>query len=330
VLTIGIYKSSIGPSIVPNPFLRYRDGMNATTTTPEVSATDDRVIHGIEGLDAPPAMEITALGAEPSAAAVSDFSSTGVGVVRGLVTQQEIAEIRGTFQAAGDKGPVEGLSDASMLDPEGAGKDAMLRRFPRMLHPHRHPDTDFGKLALRWMIDQRIARVLQGLMGEEPVACQSMYYFKGPGAAGQSLHQDNLFLNVRPGTCVAAWIAVDDCDEENGCLVVVPGTGGWRVICGGWKQSAMAREEFWGDTTLDLPDGCEPIPATMKAGDVLFFNGSIVHGSYRNRSADRFRRSLIFHYAPRSCEQVGEFYHPLLDMQGNPVDRAAVGGGPCG
>jgi len=35
---------------------------------------------------------------------------------------------------------------------------------------------------------------------------------------GQAFHQDNFYLRVKPGTCVAAWVAVDDADEENGSI----------------------------------------------------------------------------------------------------------------
>ncbi len=286
---------------------------------------------GIDGLVQPEGSDIVELSSPPDRAELASFADSGVGIVRSLLTADEVAEVRDVFQAAGDKGPQQGLVDPDMLDVNGAGRDEMLRRFPRMLHPHRYPEQDFGRLALQWMLDDRITRVIRSLYDDEPVAAQSMYYFKGPGARGQSLHQDNLFLSIRPGTCIAAWIAIDDCDEENGAMAVVPGSGTWELICNGFKKSQANADEFWGDSSLALPDGCEPKVATMKAGDVLFFNGSLVHGSYRNRSADRFRRSLIFHYAPRSCHEIAKFYHPMLDMNGSVVDYAtAERGGPCG
>jgi ectoine hydroxylase-related dioxygenase (phytanoyl-CoA dioxygenase family) len=49
------------------------------------------------------------------------------------------------------------------------------------------------------------------------------------------------------------------------------------------------------------PPGLAAQPVAMVAGDVLFFNGSLVHGSQPNRTADRFRRSFICHYIPRSA-----------------------------
>ena len=31
--------------------------------------------------------------------------------------------------------------------------------------------------------------------------------------------------------CVAAWMALDTCDESNGCLQVVPGSHEWPILC---------------------------------------------------------------------------------------------------
>jgi phytanoyl-CoA hydroxylase len=69
----------------------------------------------------------------------------------------------------------------------------------------------------------------------------------------------------------------------------------------------------------------------MKAGDVLFFHGSLVHGSRPNTSTDRFRRSLIFHYIPQASVEVARFYLPLVTAGGDEVLMAeAPDGGICG
>lgn len=69
----------------------------------------------------------------------------------------------------------------------------------------------------------------------------------------------------------------------------------------------------------------------MDPGDVLFFNGNLIHGSYRNKSKDRFRRAFICHYANSSADKISRWYNPLyradgttLELEGNPD------GGPCG
>ena len=72
------------------------------------------------------------------------------------------------------------------------------------------------------------------------------------------------------------------------------------------------------------------VHADMRAGDVLFFNGSLIHGSTPNTSATRFRRSLIFHYVPEGSLEMSEWYQALR-FDGRPVAiPAATGGGPCG
>jgi hypothetical protein len=69
----------------------------------------------------------------------------------------------------------------------------------------------------------------------------------------------------------------------------------------------------------------------MEPGDVLFFNGQLIHGSYPNSSRDRFRRSLIGHYIVGEAEKVAKFYHPVLRMDGSQVELGiSERGGPCG
>jgi phytanoyl-CoA hydroxylase len=154
-----------------------------------------------------------------------------------------------------------------------------------------------------------------------------MFYFKPPGARGQALHQDQYYLRVQPGTCMAAWMAVDDCDAENGCLRVVPGSHNWPLLC---TAPADTSQSFT-DVTVPLPPGVEAVDAVMKAGDVLFFNGQIVHGSLPNLTADRFRRALIGHYLVGDAEQVSKWYHPVLRMDGRPIEFGqSQEGGTCG
>ena len=142
------------------------------------------------------------------------------------------------------------------------------------------------------MIHPPVIAVLEAIFGEEPLAAQSMHYFKPPSARGQAPHQDDYYLKTRPGKCVAAWMALDPADEENGGLLVVPGTQDLPVLC---PHEADPQTSFTPDE-VDLPEGLHPVPVRLGAGDALFFNGSIVYGSYPNSSRTRFRRSFISHY----------------------------------
>jgi hypothetical protein len=82
---------------------------------------------------------------------------------------------------------------------------------------------------------------------------------------------------------------------------------------------------------VPIPDGLQRVQTQLRAGDVLFFHGSLVHGSLPNSSADRFRRSLIYHYIPAAATEISKFYDPLITPSGDLITKDdARGGGPCG
>ena len=252
------------------------------------------------------------------------FQRDGYLIVRALFSKEEADTIRQTFMEVNAEGPIPGLSE---INPNYQPNDP-LSFYPRMMHPHRHPELPIGDLSMRTMLDSRVETILTELFEEEPVAAQSMFYFKPAGARGQDLHQDNYYLRVKPGTCIAAWTAVDDVDMENGGMVLVPGSHVLDIMC----PSKADSSQFFTTDHVDVPEGMHPVPAVMKAGDVLFFNGSVIHGSYPNTSKDRFRCAFICHYLPRCSQEVSRGYRPLYNFTGEIIEDIgdATGGGPCG
>jgi phytanoyl-CoA hydroxylase len=262
---------------------------------------------------------MTQLIAQPTSA-VDGYARNGVVMLRQVFDAEEVAEIARIFTDQVESDPSLGLVDQL---PE----DDILSRYPRIVHPHRHPEVPVGRIARRLMADRRVLDVVEALIGPA-YGAQSMFYFKPPTARGQALHQDNLFLQAHPETCLAAWIAVDDCDGENGGLMVLPGSHRIQILC---PDEDADPDESFTDKTIAVPDGVEVVQTEMKAGDVLFFHGSLVHGSRPNRSPDRFRRSLIFHYVPQSSREIARFYLPLVAPSGEDVLVAeSPDGGPCG
>ncbi len=245
------------------------------------------------------------------------FDNNGYAVIPGLFTAEECKFYLYHFMELRAKGSYEG--DMAGVD---ATSDDPLKRFPRMIHMHR-----WDEISRDWLLDSRLHHALAEFFGREPLGVQTMLYFKPPKSRGQALHQDNFYLQVAPGTCIAAWLALDDCDEANGCMRVVPGSHRWDLLC---TTQADTTASFT-DTTVPLPEGMDPIPVCMKAGDVLFFHGSLVHGSYPNTASDRFRRSLIGHYIDSHAEQLTGYDQPVLRMDGTEATLPqSQGGGACG
>jgi len=245
------------------------------------------------------------------------YDEHGYVLVKGLFSRDEVDRYREHFMTLRKHGSYPG--DSAGID---LGSPDPLKRYPRMIHMHR-----WDNVSLEWVIDKRLNACLTGLLGREPYAVQTMLYFKPPGARGQALHQDNFYLRAEPGTCIAAWMALDDCDEANGCLQVAPGSHAWPLLC---TEKADLSVSFT-DVTVPMPEGQQVDSIVMEPGDVLFFNGAVVHGSLPNSTTDRFRRALIGHYIEGAAEQVAEFYHPALRMDGTPLElEVSAGGGSCG
>ncbi len=245
------------------------------------------------------------------------FEGDGYFVCRGLFSAPEAQQFIDHFMDLRHSGSWPGD-----FDGVGADSNDPLRAYPRMIHMHR-----WDPKSRAWVLDPRLARVIEAATGAPPYAVQTMLYFKPPGARGQALHQDQTYLRAQPGTCIAAWMALDPCDEANGCLQVVPGSHKLPLLC---PQHADTTQSFT-DVTVPVPSGMAPVPVLMAPGDVLVFHGLLIHGSYPNTTTDRFRRALIGHYLTGDAEKVAPFYHPILRMDGSVVELGeSPDGGPCG
>jgi len=247
----------------------------------------------------------------------STYEEQGYVVALRLFSLDEVTFLREHYMRIRAQGPYPGDLvgvDATSEDP--------LKRYPRMIHMHH-----WDEVSLRCLLDERLNNMLTLLLGQEPYAVQTMLYFKPPQARGQALHQDQFFLKVQPGTCMAAWLALDQCDEANGCLQVVPASHHWPILCTTQADTSLS----FTDVTVPLPPEQEIHPVLMEPGDVLFFHGSLVHGSLPNTTPNRFRRALIGHYISGNAEQVTAFMRPVLRMDGTTVAfEVSEPGGPCG
>ena len=249
----------------------------------------------------------------------TQWERDGYLVLRGFIPPQEVSAMIAHFMAMHAAGVPGQYEPPAWKDCDGDP----LKRYPRILQPHR-----FDAFSKDSMIDARLEPVLRALFGEEPLAAQSMLYFKPPGARGQALHQDNLYLRVTPGTCIAAWLALDGADEGNGGMFVVPGSQTTDLQCPHVADMSVSFTSH----EVDVPSGMATVPTDLAPGDALFFNGSLIHGSYPNTSTNRFRRSFICHYVPNSTREMAHYYYPLHTFSGTALTRdvAEGQGGVCG
>ena len=189
----------------------------------------------------------------------SQFDAQGYCVVDGLWTEQEIQEIEDLFEEYKHNG-------MNVFDV-GFKFDEIDRPSARCV-----PCTPTGTAARRWngSSTRAWAKCSKFCLGRPAFVAQSMYYFKPPGARGQNMHQDNMYLMAQPNTCIAAWTAIDDATLDNGCLYVVPGSHRDKLICeGGRVRRRLARIRRAPHQEVPARDQARPGGSAPGADDVL-------------------------------------------------------------
>jgi phytanoyl-CoA hydroxylase len=223
--------------------------------------------------------------------AKESYRRDGFVVARGLVGADERAEIAAHYTK---------LREQSLADG-----------WPRMLQVHLEDG-----FSLRLLVDRRLLGTVAEVTGAEVRGFQTMWYWKPPGTLGQALHQDEFYVRSVGGPCVAAWLALDATDDHNGGLRVVPGSHRTPVQ----RPHAADPTVSTSRHEVDVPPGLDVTPVEMAAGDVLFFDGRLIHGSRPNRSPDRWRRTFIAHYLPATATACAEGYTRLFAADGGVTD----------
>ncbi|MCW5946232.1 MAG: phytanoyl-CoA dioxygenase family protein [Fimbriimonadales bacterium] len=203
---------------------------------------------------------------------------------KAVFDQAEIAEMIDHYMAINAEGSHPG-DFAGVPSKSGSDQPDPLQKYPRLIQMHHYDEKTRA-----WMNDPRLVEPVSDVLGQRAVLIQTMLYFKPPGARGQSFHQDNLYLRTTP--IAAAWVALDRADEENGSMLMASGSHKLGLL---EREEADTDWSFTSDATK-VPAGVEWTPTALDPGDVLFFGGLVIHGSYPNRTKDRFRRSFICHY----------------------------------
>ncbi len=161
-----------------------------------------------------------------------------------------------------------------------------------------------------WLVGNRtIAQHLSQLIPAHPIRLfHDQIQYKPAATGGVNMwHQDLPYWPIlKGGTQVTAWIALDDADEENGCMSMVPGSHRWGDQISFLESvahfDAMPRE-FQGHPLQVKP--C-PVPA----GHVHYHHSLTWHGSPANTSG-RPRRAVALHFISADTLYNAAGNHPL-------------------
>jgi len=157
------------------------------------------------------------------------------------------------------------------------------------------------------LYEQRAHSVARQLLGESAALDYDQFLAKRPrkGGAAFAWHQDLGYWPTAdgfPSLTVTCSLALDDADEENGCLRVVPGSHlepTLRPHRPVHRASAVEGErEASHLLAVELTESDPVVSLPVRRGSMSVHNERIVHGSPGNLS-DRWRRTYIVAFRHR-------------------------------
>lgn len=156
-----------------------------------------------------------------------------------------------------------------------------------------HALHDLCPVYRRFSHDEKFYDLMKTLGHVKSKLVQSMFIFKQPlfGDAVPA-HQDATFLNTDPPSTIGLWFALEDADEQNGCLWVLPGAH--KSVLKERFSRREGRLIFSAQKKVDWPKH-KFIPLKAEAGDVIVLHGLLPHRSEQNTSSKtRFAYTLHF------------------------------------
>ncbi|XP_064102191.1 uncharacterized protein LOC135212576 isoform X2 [Macrobrachium nipponense] len=211
------------------------------------------------------------------------YNDNGYVLIRNVLNDAEMTKLKAGLESPGIQKHAYNTSDGS--------------RDTRMVLWFHCGDDMTGAVASC----EKIAGTMEKLMGgDEVYHLSSKLLMKAPQTGGSFLwHQDYGYFYkwgyMYPNNA-SVFIAIDDCNLDNGCLQVLRGShkmGRVDHIPVGKQLSADPERVEEAKKRLDL------IAVDMKAGDVLYFNSNLLHCSGPNKSNSR-RWSYVIAYNERS------------------------------
>lgn len=232
-----------------------------------------------------------------SPAAIEQFHRDGYVTLRQVMSEEELAEIDSQFDRF-IRGEVHDMN----------------RDFCDMSGPYDRKFEDFSlvnaMLPRRYepllqdnLFERRAASVARQLIGGSATLDYDQFLAKRPNKpdAVFTWHQDLGYWPTgtpEPLTATCS-LALDDADQENGCLRAVPGSQKGelrphRPLHGSDRDSShiLSVELTERDPVVELP---------VKRGDMTVHDEMIIHGSGGNRSKDRWRRTYIVAFRTKAC-----------------------------
>lgn len=163
----------------------------------------------------------------------------------------------------------------------------------------------------------RFERIAEMLL-EDQVIGKNLEYFNKPPLIGKPTppHQDNYYFMLNPPKAVTMWMALEDVDEENGCVRYIKGSH-----LKGMRPHGKSQTLGFSQTITDYGEQEvleDEIAFPAQPGDLLIHHSMTIHRADGNSSDTRSRKALGFIYFGKSAKEDIEAkraYQELLNVE---------------
>jgi ectoine hydroxylase-related dioxygenase (phytanoyl-CoA dioxygenase family) len=246
------------------------------------------------------------------------YERNGYLVVPGILGPPELETLRSALAQVLSE--AEGLQASNekfaLSSPEsGTGRRYVKRVFNPIVRHDAFKD-------LIW--HDKILDIVEELIGPDITLQQTKLNLKPPAEDARfEWHQDYPFFPHTNFDMVAVMVFLDDTDENNGCLRVIPGS----QKLGPLRHDFSADGQAYGTEVSDksvFADESAWVSLVVPAGSVALHHCCMLHSSGANHS-DRSRSTFVFEYRASDARQIAGATDPVgWGTQVRGVDRGNV------
>jgi len=261
--------------------------------------------------------------------ALEDYSRDGYAIIPNFLSDQEISELKSEcariveeFDPKGHRTTNDAVHTENMIlddytmssvdkvhfffendvfDSDGNLKVEKSQALNKIAHALHWWSPVFKKFTF----SDKVKSLVREAGFVDPKVIQGMYIFKNPRIGGEFFpHQDATYLYTIPEIKVMGiWFALDDANEENGCLSFIPGShrDGLKKR---WYRNPNNSNNMLieGESPEEWLEEQKYVPAAVRKGSCVLIHGLVVHKSAPNKS-DKPRPVYTFHfYDQNGCE----------------------------
>ncbi len=215
---------------------------------------------------------------------------------------------------------IKGCFPRQLIEETLAGVKSMFAQNAHIFSRHRDEDGHYPRIVnlhllhkplLSLFTSNKTALAVQdAFFGSPSSIYTSLYYERG---SAQPIHRDTPYFCTRPEhRYLGVWVALEDADEDNGCLEVVRK----GHLIPELDREAIALTLFstlddvpsnsdllWNAYQTKLMNACrdgglEVERVKVRAGDVVIWHPQLPHGGSKIQDLSRTRHSFVMHVTP--------------------------------